>query len=72
VSARFTAAAAARFSGVRTAVVDLDRDGGDGERFDLAVAANVLHALRDLPGALRRIAGMLRPGGMLLLLEGVV
>ncbi|WP_158929663.1 type I polyketide synthase [Acidisphaera sp. S103] len=72
VSARFTASAASRFAGLRTAVVDLDRDVGpvDGQRFDLAVAANVLHALRDLPGALRRIAGMLRPDGMLLLLEG--
>jgi SAM-dependent methyltransferase len=72
VSPRFTAAAASRFTGLRTAVVDLDRDQGpaDEQRFDLAVAANVLHSLRDLPGALRRIATLLRPGGMLLLLEG--
>jgi acyl transferase domain-containing protein/SAM-dependent methyltransferase/acyl carrier protein len=72
VSAGFCAAAAQRFAGIRTAVVDLEREAGprDASRFDVAIAANVLHALRDLPAALRRIAAALRPDGTLVLLEG--
>ena len=72
VSAGFCTAAAARLPGLHTAVVDLEREGGplDARRFDLAIAANVLHALGDLPAALGRIAARLRPGGTLVLLEG--
>ncbi len=71
VSAGFAAAAARRFPGVEAAALDVDADMPlDARRFDLVVAANVLHALRDLPAALRRIAARLRPGGMLMLVEG--
>ncbi|MGC1782801.1 MAG: methyltransferase, partial [Acidobacteriaceae bacterium] len=37
--------------------------------FDIVVAANVVHATRDLPTVLQGIAEMLRPGGALVLLE---
>lgn len=37
--------------------------------FDLIVAANALHAVRDLPLALRRLHDLLRPGGVLMLVE---
>ncbi|CAH0159330.1 type I polyketide synthase [Roseomonas sp. CECT 9278] len=72
VSAGFAAAAARRFPGLATAALDLDAEAPpeDARRFDLVVAANVLHALRDLPGALGRIAARLRPGGMMMLVEG--
>ncbi|HEX4954982.1 MAG TPA: beta-ketoacyl synthase N-terminal-like domain-containing protein [Thermoanaerobaculia bacterium] len=39
--------------------------------FDLIVAANVLHATRDLAQTLARVAGLLAPGGVLLLYETV-
>lgn len=35
------------------------------ERFDAIVAANVLHLLPDLPGAVDRLVGALNPGGRL-------
>jgi SAM-dependent methyltransferase/acyl carrier protein/NAD(P)-dependent dehydrogenase (short-subunit alcohol dehydrogenase family) len=38
--------------------------------FDLIVAANVLHATRDLRRTVGRVRELLRPGGVLLLLEG--
>jgi SAM-dependent methyltransferase len=40
------------------------------ERFDLLVARHVLWTLPDPEAALRRWAGLLRPGGALLLVEG--
>lgn len=52
---------------------DLDRDpaeqGFELESFDLVVAANCLHAARDLGAALRRVRSLLRPGGMLAAVE---
>jgi acyl transferase domain-containing protein/SAM-dependent methyltransferase len=52
---------------------DLERDAAaqgfaDGS-FDLIVAANAVHATRNLRDALRRIRSMLAPGGTLLLIE---
>lgn len=38
-------------------------------RFDIVLAANVLHATRDLRLALRHVMELLRPGGLLVLLE---
>ena len=37
--------------------------------FDVIVGANVVHAARDLDGALKRISLLLAPGGILLLIE---
>jgi ubiquinone/menaquinone biosynthesis C-methylase UbiE len=60
------AAAAARdngFTNVKTAVMDLGAPLGDVGVFDAVVARNVLMFLDDLPGALSRTRGALRPGG---------
>ncbi len=58
---------------VRYALCDLDRDfeeqGLRQGMFDLVVAANVIHAARDLESALRRVQSVLSPGGALVLLE---
>jgi 3-oxoacyl-(acyl-carrier-protein) synthase/SAM-dependent methyltransferase/acyl carrier protein len=58
---------------VRYALCDLDRDFAEqGFRpgmFDLVVAANVVHAARNLDAALGRIQEVLSPGGALVLLE---
>ena len=78
VSAAFLAAAESRFgaSGValRPAVLDIERDpvaqGFAGHRADLLIAANVLHATRDLGEALRRCRRLLAPAGLLLAVEG--
>lgn len=55
--------------GFEARVFDLDRD-PEGEAwtrpFDVVVAANCLHAARDLPAALGRLRGLLREGGLLL------
>ena len=68
----FLPAAALRFPAVSTAVLDIEAEAGElgGRRFDLVLAANMLHATRDLPASLRRVGKLLRPGGRLLLLEG--
>lgn len=59
--------------GVRTALFDLDREPDEQaighERFDLVVASNSLHAVRDLPAALDRVRRLLAPGGMAVLIE---
>ncbi len=76
VSGLFVERARRRFEGVpgmtfRT--FDLDRpaeeQGLDPESFDLVVAANCLHAARDLTDALGAVGDLLRPGGMLLAVE---
>jgi microcystin synthetase protein McyG len=60
--------------GLKTAILDLERppeeQGFAGEAFDLCIAANVLHATRDLRLSLERLHRLLRPHGLLLLLEG--
>ncbi|MBI3629383.1 MAG: SDR family NAD(P)-dependent oxidoreductase, partial [Candidatus Rokubacteria bacterium] len=63
----------AAFPFVRFARLDIERppaeQGFPLERHDLVLAANVLHATRDLRAALRHCRSLLAPGGMLLVLE---
>ncbi|WP_158750015.1 beta-ketoacyl synthase N-terminal-like domain-containing protein [Acidobacterium sp. S8] len=58
---------------VRYAIFDLDglsNSDGIGERqFDVIVAANVVHASRNLKAALGKIRNLLAPGGLMVLLE---
>ncbi|KAI9043017.1 uncharacterized protein KD926_004808 [Aspergillus affinis] len=57
-------------------VLDIERDlQAQGEEFkpqsmDLVIAANVLHATRDLRQTLSHVRSLLKPGGYLVLLEG--
>jgi 3-oxoacyl-(acyl-carrier-protein) synthase/SAM-dependent methyltransferase/acyl carrier protein len=76
VSELFLHRAQRKFGGyrfVRYALFDLDRDleqqGFRSGMFDIVVAANVVHAVRNLEAALRRIHRLLAPGGLLILLE---
>ncbi len=46
-----------------------EQQGLGGQRFDLIVAANVVHATADLRQTLGRLRGLLAPGGTLLMLE---
>ncbi len=48
---------------------DLEAQGFASHSFDLIVGANVVHAARDLDGALKRMNRLLVPGGILLLIE---
>ncbi|PLB46349.1 lovastatin nonaketide synthase [Aspergillus steynii IBT 23096] len=54
-------------------ILDLEKDmseqGYTEGEFDLVVASNVLHATKNLEHTLRRVRGLLRPGGHLLMLE---
>jgi 2-polyprenyl-3-methyl-5-hydroxy-6-metoxy-1,4-benzoquinol methylase/acyl carrier protein len=58
---------------VHYAIFDLDEpssEDGLGERqFDVVVAANVVHASRNLKAALEKIQNLLAPGGLMVLLE---
>lgn len=69
-SAEMVAALARRVSGARLSNVRCEQADlyalrfGDGE-FDAAVAANVLHLVPDLPGALAELRRVVRPGGLL-------
>ncbi len=62
------------FPFVRYALFDVeqppDLQGFASQQFDLIVAANVLHATRDLRQTLAHVRSMLIPGGLLALLEG--
>jgi SAM-dependent methyltransferase len=64
------------FPFVEFAELDLDRElahqGVAVGSLDLVIAANAVHACRDLRGALRRLREMLAPGGLLLLIESTV
>lgn len=59
---------------VRFGLLDIERDpaaqGLAPSRFDLVIAANVLHATRDLRQALGHVRQLLVPGGLMVLLEG--
>jgi acyl transferase domain-containing protein/NAD(P)-dependent dehydrogenase (short-subunit alcohol dehydrogenase family)/acyl carrier protein/SAM-dependent methyltransferase len=63
-----------RFPFVRYALFDVEHrpetQGFAPQQFDVIVAANVLHATRDLRQALSHVQRMLCPGGILALLEG--
>ncbi|MBI5722129.1 MAG: SDR family NAD(P)-dependent oxidoreductase [Burkholderiales bacterium] len=56
-------------------LLDIERDpvaqGLEAGRFDIVIAANVLHACADLGQAVAHARALLAPGGQLLLLEGV-
>ena len=58
---------------LRFGTFDLERDpqaqGFPLGSFDLIIAANAVHATRDLPASLRTIRSLLAPGGVLLLVE---
>ena len=76
VSPAFTTRAAERL-GARYRTfrpLDIERDpatqGMGDERFDVVVAANVIHATRDLRRTLAHARRLLAPGGLLILLEG--
>ncbi|HUG36788.1 MAG TPA: methyltransferase, partial [Candidatus Limnocylindrales bacterium] len=76
VSPAFTSRAAERFREwpfLRTRPLDLERDpleqGFPAHAFDLVIAANVVHATRDLRRTLDRCRRLMAPGGLLVLLE---
>ena len=60
---------------LRTALLDVENDpsgqGFHAGQFDVIVAANVLHATRDLSTTMEHVRSLLAPGGLLLLLEVV-
>lgn len=63
----------AEYPFVEYARLDIDRDPGEqgfaGREFDVVVAANVLHATRDLEGTIARVGTLLGQGGLLVLSE---
>lgn len=78
LSAGFFAAAEERFadySFLSYRPLDIERDPQDlvaaGQVFDVVVAANVLHATRDVARSLAHARRLLAPGGLLVLLEGL-
>lgn len=79
ISPLFASRAAERFGehpGFRTGVFDLTHEptsqGVQSGAFDVIVASNVLHATPDLRHTLAQLRGLLAPGGMLVVLEGVL
>ncbi|HEU5095489.1 MAG TPA: polyketide synthase dehydratase domain-containing protein, partial [Reyranella sp.] len=76
ISPLFVQKALERFANrpfLRAQSLDIERDlaaQGVADRFDLIVAANVLHATRDLRTSLLHLRDRLAPGGMLALIEG--
>ncbi len=62
-----------RYPFVRYRTLDIDSElqpqGFGGQRYDVVIAANVLHAVRDLPAALKRVRSLLAPGGLLVMWE---
>jgi acyl transferase domain-containing protein len=57
-------------------VLDIERDpvqqGFSAASYDLIVAANVLHATSNLENTMKRVRGLLKPGGILILIEVTV
>ncbi len=79
VSPLFTARAEQKFrdcSFISYQLLDIERNPGDqgfaNQQFDVIVAANVLHATRDLRQSLRHVRQLLAPGGLLAILETTV
>jgi len=73
VSPMFLARAEERFAEhtfMRYAVLDIEDAAQATESFDIIIAANVLHATRDLQQTLRHTRERLAPGGLLILVEG--
>jgi NADPH:quinone reductase-like Zn-dependent oxidoreductase/SAM-dependent methyltransferase len=78
VSSAFLVAAEEAFGhcvGFETALFDMEADpatqGAPLASFDLVIASNALHVARDLRRALRHAAAALKPGGWLVLVEGL-
>ena len=79
LSAGFFTAAERRFGGEGVSlayrVLDIERDpvgqGFEAHGYDLVIAANVLHATRDLGEALGHCRALLAPSGVLVALEGL-
>jgi SAM-dependent methyltransferase len=77
VSSAFLSGAAEKFADFSTKMIfktlDIDNDpaaqGYAPHSYDIVIAANVLHATRDLTRTMRHVSSMLRPGGYLLLFE---
>ena len=65
----------AAFPGLERRLLDIERDptiqGFECGRYDIVIAANVLHACTDLAQAVQHARSLLAPGGLLLLLEGM-
>ncbi len=65
----------AQYPFVQRALLDIERDpatqGFEPGRFDIVIAANVLHATADLRKVVQHAHDLIAPGGLLLLLEGV-
>ncbi len=59
---------------MRYAVLDAERppeaQGFGAGQFDIVIAANVLHATTDLRRTIRNVRGLLRPSGLMMLIEG--
>ena len=77
VSPAFTSRARRKFSGypfVHYELLNIEIDptaqGFAGRRFDIVVAANVLHATKDLRQTLTHVCRLLDAGGLLVMLEG--
>jgi len=77
ISPLFVARAGQKFrayAGVDFRVLDIESDpeeqGFAAQAFDIVIAANVLHATKNLKETLLRIRRLLAPGGLVLLLEG--
>lgn len=77
VTPSFTARAQRQFGSVpsmRFAVFDVERtpveQGIQASSFDVVIAANVLHATRDIRRSVANARALLRPGGLLLAIEG--
>ena len=78
LSAGFLAAARERFGvedGMAYRVLDIEREpsgqGFPAHGYDVVIAANVLHATRDMAATLGHCRGLLSPCGMLVALEGL-
>ena len=76
ISPLFVERARRRFDGTpgfEYRLFDLDQpaaaQGFEPGTYDVVIAANCLHAARDLGAAVRNVGGLLRPGGMLLAVE---
>jgi amino acid adenylation domain-containing protein len=75
LSASFLVAARQKFAGadLKTQILDIERPPADqgvaARGFDVVLAANVLHATRDLRQTLAHVREALAPGGVLLLVE---
>ena len=77
VSNSFLIAAAQKFSSypfIQYRLLDLEREpaaqGFDKDRFDIVIAANVLHATKDLTRTVRHVKDLLASKGLLVLVEG--